>query len=280
MPGRGKITDICRDTAQNRVLPHPPAPPGFGDLRLPSGAGPHPVVILIHGGYWRAAYGLDLMHDLGDDLTRRGFASWNIEYRRVGEPGGGWPGTMQDVARATDFLRTLAPTHRLDLARVVPIGHSAGGHLALWLAARRRLPVGALGPDDTANLTGPTALPLAGAISQAGVTDLTEGWRRNLSNGAVATLLGGSPAAVPDRYTTADPARVLPLGIPQTLIHGTLDDIVPPEISRLYTAAAQRAGDDVRLREIPGADHFDMIDSTTAAWAAVVEELLRLLGKR
>lgn len=191
-----------------------PEPTGFGDLRLPEGAGPHPVVILIHGGFWRAQYGLDLMDKLGDDLAGRGIASWNIEYRRVGEAGGGWPGTLQDVARATERLRDLAPEHGLDLARVVTIGHSAGGHLALWVAARPRLPLGALGDGDAAMLTGAGALPVIGAISQAGVADLTEGWRQGLGRGAVAALLGGGPAEVPERYAAADPARALPLGIP------------------------------------------------------------------
>ena len=112
----------------------------FGDLYLPNQQGSHPVVILIHGGYWRARYGLDLMNDLAVDLAKRGYAAWNIEYRRVGNPGGGWPGTFQDVALATDYLRKLAPSYTLDLTKVVPIGHSAGGHLAFWLAARPRIP--------------------------------------------------------------------------------------------------------------------------------------------
>ncbi len=254
-------------------------PTSFGDLRLPDGIGPHPVVVLIHGGFWRAQYGLDLMGRLGDDLAARGFASWNIEYRRGGEPGGGWPGTLQDVARATERLRDLAPEHALDLGRVVTLGHSAGGHLALWVAARPRLPVGALGTGDMGALTGPSALRVVGAISQAGAADLAECWRQGLGRGAVAELLGGTPDEVPERYAAADPARALPLGIRQALVHGTLDDVVPLDISERYVAAAIEAGDDARLRPIAGADHRAVIDPTTPAWAACVEELLRMVPR-
>lgn len=261
-----------------RRVTYSAAPTGFADLRVPAGGGPHPVVILIHGGYWRASYGLDLMDGLGDDLARRGIASWNIEYRRIGDPDGGWPGTLIDVARATDRLADLGATHGLDLSRALAVGHSAGGHLALWLAARRRLARGALGADEgVARLTGPSALPLAGVVSLAGVADLADGWRRNLSRGAVAELLGGGPDQVPDRYAVADPMRSLPLGIPQSVVHGERDDIVPLAISRDYAAAARRAGDTVRLRVLPDADHFDVIDARSPAWAAILEEIRVLL---
>ena len=255
-----------------------PAPTGFAELRVPTGVGPHPVVILIHGGFWRARYGLDLMDRLGDDLAARGIASWNIEYRRVGEPGGGYPGTLIDVATATELLRTIAVDRALDLGRVLTLGHSAGGHLALWLAARHRLPIGALGAGDAAALTGPEALPLVGAISQAGVADLTAGWRQKLGNGAVSDFIGGGADAFPERYAVADPALSLPLGIPQVLVHGLLDDIVPPNISERYLATATAVGDDARLRIIPNADHMAVIDPRTPAWAAIVEETQRLLG--
>jgi acetyl esterase/lipase len=255
-----------------------PAPTGFVELRVPPGPGPFPVVVLIHGGFWHTPYGLDLMDGPGDDLARRGIAAWNIEYRRVGEPGGGWPGTLIDAARATDRLADLGLTHRLDLSRVITVGHSAGGHLALWIAARRRLPIGALGADESvARLTGPAAFPLVGAISLAGVVDLADGYRRDLGLGAVADLLGGAPDRVPDRYAVADPARLLPLGLAQALVHGDRDTIVPPDLSRAYAAAARAAGDPVRLRIIPAADHFAMIDPTSPAWAATVEEIAAML---
>ncbi len=196
----------------------------FGDLRLPAGPGPgpHPTVVLIHGGYWRARYGLKLMTGLAKDLAARGYAAWNIEYRRIGNPGGGWPGTFLDVAQATDYLREIAPTYALDLKRVVPIGHSAGGHLALWLAGRPRIPAG--DPLAGSNLKedlhpcGENSVPVgarvvgsggeglygrplvpAGAISLAGVVDLALAWQLHLSMDAVVELLGGTPDEVPER---------------------------------------------------------------------------------
>jgi len=244
----------------------------FGDLHLPDSPGPHPTVILIHGGFWRARHGLDLMTALADDLSGRGIAAWNIEYRRVGDSDGGWPTTLLDVAQAADHLRTLAPTYNLDLNRVVTIGHSAGGHLAFWLAGRPHI------PKDSPLASADTPLPLAGAISLAGVVDLHLTWQLNLSNGAVAELLGGSPDEVSERYEAASPAALLPLGIPQVLIHGTEDDSVPLQVSQVYAAAAGVAGDKVTLIELQGADHFVLIDIKSAAWARTVEELQKLLA--
>lgn len=243
----------------------------FGELYLPTGEGPHPVVILIHGGYWRARYGLDLMDGLAHDLARRGFAAWNIEYRRVGNPGGGWPGTFQDVAQATDYLSKLAPTHNLDLKRVVPIGHSAGGHLALWLAARKRIPSTSPISQRTEPLT------LTGAISLAGVLDLNLAYELHLSNDAVVELLGAKPNDVPERYAAASPASLLPLGIPQVLIHGTADDNVPIQVSQRYAAAARASGDTLAYFEPTGVDHFDVIDAKTEVWKLTIQELQKLL---
>src|SRR5579859_698843 len=146
----------------------------FGELYLPTTPGPYGVAMLIHGGYWRARFGLDLMHELAEDLAKRGIAAWNIEYRRVGNPGGGWPGTFLDVARAADYLREIAPTYALDLQRIVPIGHSAGGHLALWLAGRPRIPAGDPLAGSSLKVAGAGEGPLApsGSISLAGVVDL------------------------------------------------------------------------------------------------------------
>ena len=217
----------------------------FGDLYLPNQPGSHPIVILIHGGYWRARYGLDLMNGLAEDLAKRGYAAWNIEYRRVGNPGGGWPGTFQDVALATDYLRKLAPSYALDLTKVVPIGHSAGGHLAFWLAARPRIPFFAQNsPLAGSQLPGEneetaTPLALAGTISLAGVVDLEMAWRLHLSNDAVVELLGGTIVSVPERYAVASPAAMLPLGVPQVLIHGTNDDSVPIQVSQAYAKRSQ-----------------------------------------
>jgi acetyl esterase/lipase len=244
----------------------------FGELYLPASAGPHPVVILIHGGYWRARYGLDLMTGLARDLAQRAIATWNIEYRRVGDDGGGWPGTFVDVALAADYLQEIAPTYNLDLQRVIPVGHSAGGHLAFWLAARPRL-----APDSPlATTTRP--LPLLGAISLAGVVDLELAWKLRLSNGAVIELLGGDFDELSERYRDASPAALLPLGIPQVVIHGTADDNVPLQMSLDYVAKASAVNDPITFIELEGVDHFALIDPNSGAWAITIEQLEKLLA--
>ncbi|SRR2546425_403792 len=261
----------------------------FGNLYLPNTPGPYPTVILIHGGYWRARYGLDLMIGLAEDLATRGYAAWNIEYRRIGNPGGGWSGTLLDVALATDYLRILAPTYGLDLQRVVPIGHSAGGHLALWLAGRPRIPlvaynsplaVSQISPrgSNSKDTTSSAPLAITGAISLAGVVDLEMAWRLNLSNGAVVDLLGGGFNDVPERYAAASPAALLPLGIPQVLIHGTSDASVPLQVSQEYAKAAKAINDPVTYIELEGVDHFDIIDPNSNAWAITIEALQKLVG--
>jgi acetyl esterase/lipase len=245
----------------------------FGELHLPGGGGPFPLVVLIHGGFWQVPYGYTLMTGLAEDLAKHGIAAWNIEYRRVGDPGGGWPATLLDVARAADFVHTLASTYALDLKRVVAMGHSAGGHLALWLVARPRAQKSAGSPEGESN----KPLAIMGVVSLAGVADLEMGWNMNLGNGAVAKLLGGSPTELPERYAFASPAALLPLGVPQVLIHGTEDDRVPFAVSQAYTAAALAAGDQVTLLELPGEDHFVLINAYSNAWAITVMALRQLL---
>lgn len=246
----------------------------FGDLFVPEGPGLHAVVILIHGGFWRARYDLTLMTGLAEDLVKRGIAAWNIEYRRVGDPGGGWPGTLLDVAIASDYLQPLAIPYALDTEHVIAVGHSAGGHLAFWLAGRQRL------AHDSPLASDATPQPLIGAISLAGVVDLEHAWRLELGNSAVTEFLGGSPSDVPERYAEASPAALLPLGIRQVLISGTEDDSVPPIIGQEYTRKATRAGDKVGLLELAHVEHFDVINPTSAAWMTVVEEIHTLLALR
>jgi acetyl esterase/lipase len=246
--------------------------PQFGELYLPDGEGPHPVVVLIHGGFWRARYDLSLMAGLAQSLAKQGIAAWNIEYRRVGDTGGGWPGTLLDVAIATDHLNTLAPIHHLDLQRVVPVGHSAGGQLAIWLAARPRL------PHNSPLAYTTTPLSITGAISQAGAVDLRLTWQLALGNGAATEFLGGSPDDLPERYNAASPAELLPLGVPQVLLHGDQDNRVPIVVSRTYTQKARAAGDPVTLIEFPGADHFILINPDSTAWAVCVEQIRRLFS--
>jgi acetyl esterase/lipase len=260
-------------------LPAPPAderiyygadPSQFGDLRVPAANSPWPVVVLIHGGYYRARYGLDYFGHAAAALTALGIATWNIEYRRLGNQGGGWPGTFADVGAAVDFLRTLGPRFDLDLTRVVTVGHSAGGQLALWVAGRHRIPTGS--PLHAAD-----PLPAGGAVALAGVCDLRAGWRLRLSDGVIGQLMGGSPTDPPDRYIAASPADLLPLGVPQTLIHGTADDSVPYALSRDYAAAASAAGDRAELVTLDNVGHFELVDPTAPQWHSVRDATLTLL---
>lgn len=245
-------------------------PSQFGELRLPPGKGPHPVVVVIHGGCWYSEYDLTHLESLNARLTSLGVATWSLEYRRIGNPGGSWPGTFVDVARGTDHLRTLARSYPLDLKRVIAIGHSAGGQLALWLAARHRLP-----KSSPLYINNP--LPLGGVISLAGITDLRK-YRPNCGD-AVNKLLGGSPEEVPDRYQQTSPIDLLPLRVEQRLIQGTLDKIVPVAFSKEYDVAARKSGDNVRLAILPNAGHFDLIAPQSSAWPSIesaVHSLLRL----
>jgi acetyl esterase/lipase len=255
---RGQTVSYGRDRSQR------------ADLHLPAGrgraAGPYPVMVLIHGGSWTARYGRIVMRGIAGDLVRRGWAVWNIEYRRVGN-GGGWPATFADVAAAIDLLPELdAP---LDLERVSVLGHSAGGHLALWAAGRERLPAGAPG-----SLDGEPPVRLARAIAQAGVCDLAGAYKR-WHGGAVRALMGGSPEELPERYAAADPIQATPLSIPVLLVHGTLDETVSVELSRSYERVARAAGGEVELVEIPGeaGRHRAHIDPRGEAWAAVTARL-------
>jgi len=236
----------------------------YAELRVPDGADPHPVAVLIHGGFWQDVWTLDLMDSLAVDLHTRGWATWNVEYRRV-DNGGGWPLTMEDVAAALDHLSQLSSVHGLDLADVVAVGHSAGGQLALWSAARpARYPVQ---PDVT-----PLVVPQR-VVALAPVADLTEAFRLDLDDGAVERFLRRTPAAGPERYQAASPIQQLPLGARQLIVHGDADDRVPVDISQAYVAASQKAGDDVTFHLHPGADHFGMIDPGSVEWAGVIEWL-------
>ncbi len=251
-------------------IPYGSATHQFGDLRLPPGKGPHPVVVVVHGGFWRARYDLEHVGHLCADLTRRGHATWSLEYRRVGHPGGGWTGTFEDVALGMDYLRTLAARYPLDLGRVVTLGHSAGGHLALWLAGRGRLKPGR--PLHTAKPLVPR-----GAVSLAGVVDLERAHALHLGNGIVESFLGGTPAQVPERYALASPAALLPLGVKQVLVHGEEDTTVPVSLSAEYHARATKLGDPVRLVSLPGAEHFEVIDPRAKEWPRVVEAVDSLM---
>jgi len=236
----------------------------YGELRVPAGNGPHPVAVLIHGGFWRDVWTLDLMDPLAVDLHGRGLAVWNIEYHRVGS-GGGWPLTMEDVAAAIDYLGVLAPEYGLDLTDVVAIGHSAGGHLALWSAARpEQYPEQ---PDAE-----PDVIPHR-VVALAPVADLAEGHRQNLGEGAVEEFLRRSPEEGPERYEVASPAALLPLGVRQLIVHGDADVRVPIDLSQAYADSAAALDDDVTFHAHKGSDHFDIIDPASPEWAGVIEWL-------
>ncbi|SDY89007.1 Acetyl esterase/lipase [Micromonospora pattaloongensis] len=272
-------------TDPRAVLTRPAPPPDLtvrygpladhvADVRRPrTVTGPAPLVLVVHGGFWRAAYDRQHTGPLCDDLAGRGFAVAAIEYRRVGRDGGGWPDIFDDVALAVDRVPGLvaeALGDRVRADRVVLLGHSAGGHLAVWAAARHRLPA-------TAPWRTPAPSPaVRGVVSLAGVLDLAAASAQRLGDAATDELLGGDPAAVPDRYAAADPAALLPVGVPVTLVHGRDDLQVPWEISERYAEAARRAGDDVSVRLLDGIEHFGVIDPLSPAWPSVLDALRRL----
>ncbi|MEV6325442.1 alpha/beta hydrolase fold domain-containing protein [Nocardia sp. NPDC051787] len=269
------------------TIPYGPQPSQVADLSMPETAGPHPVAVLVHGGFWKATYDRSYFAPLVWDLVGRGYAVWNLEYRRLGEPGGGWPGTLLDAAAAVDLLALmtvqagswrLPEGTRLDLTRVVTVGHSAGGQLALWLAARTRLPLPIGGPPRT---------PIACAVALAGVLDLHTADMQRLGAteadpvtsaslcpaGAVAALLGGHADEVPERYHLSSPHYLLPLGLSVILVHGGADQDVPIQQSRTYAAAARAAGDSVELIESSDAGHFDVVDTRGPEWCAAMDRL-------
>ena len=241
----------------------------FGDLWLPQGPGPHPLVVMIHGGCWRADLpGTELMDYVSEDLRADGIAVWNLEYRRIGHEGGGWPGTFQDVAAGADHVRELAKTYPLDLRHVVFAGHSAGGHLALW--ASKASPLRGEQPF----------LPRA-AVSLAGIVDLAA-YRETGPDacggpGTIDALTGALFRKTQDLYGGLSPAAMLPLGVPQAVISGDLDPIVPSRFGAAYAAAAKAAGDPVTELNLKGAGHFELIDPTARAWSAVKGQIKTLL---
>ena len=247
-------------TVRRTQLSYGPSDEQVLDLAWPEGDGPFPVLVLVHGGFWRQAYGKDLMVPLARDAVMRGYATANVEYRRVGGAGG-WPTTFEDVAAAVDVLAdTDAP---VDLDRVVVVGHSAGGHLATWSASRPRIPAGEVGAD-------PRVTPCA-AVSQAGVVALARSAREGIGGGATIDLMGGTPDEVAARYAVGDPAALAPPPVPVLLVHGTDDDNVPVTQSEAYVEAA---GERAELRRVPG-DHFSVIDPGDDAWELTMDWVAR-----
>lgn len=241
----------------------------FGELWLPKGKGPYPLVVMIHGGCWLADLpGTELMDYVSGDLRADGIAVWNLEYRRIGHEGGGYPGTFQDVAAGADHVRELAKTYPLDLKHVVFAGHSAGGHLALWAS-------------KASPLRGEDPFLPRGAVSLAGIIDLAA-YRETGPDacggpGTIDALTGALFRRTQDLYGGLSPAAMLPLGVPQAVISGDLDPIVPSRFGAAYAASAKAAGDPVTELNLKGAGHFELIDPAAPAWTLIKGEIKSLL---
>jgi acetyl esterase/lipase len=259
-----------------RERPQPTAAVSYGpdqmqvvDLWLPSGKGPHPTVLMVHGGCWQTEIAdRRIMNWIADDLRRRGIAVWNIDYRGVDRQGGGYPGTFQDAAAAADALRTHAKTHNLDISRLVATGHSAGGHLALWLAGRHRLPEGS--PLRTAS-----PIPIHSVVSLGGLPDLEEAARppgSGCGTEVIARISGG-------RFAETSVPRLAPLGVRQVLVNGLQDRIIPPAYAEGYARPMRAAGDKVKVRMVEATGHVELIAPESAAWKVAAEEIERALRR-
>jgi acetyl esterase/lipase len=271
-----------------RTIAYGPEPSQVGELYLPEGDGPFPVVVVIHGGYWSAMWDRRQITDVVDDLVGRGFAVWNVEYRRIGEPGGGWPGTFADVAAAVDALDGMDPA--LDTDRVVVLGHSAGGHLAAWAAHRGVLPAEAPGAQPKITPVGVVALAPAldletadaervGAVlsdpdaeppKDAPEPAKPEAWPAVAAvagDGIVHVLLGGHRAEQPERYAWTSPLKLADAGVAVLAVHGTADEAVPAEWSRRYVDKTSTA----RYVEVEGGTHFDVVHPTHPVWPTVTD---------
>lgn len=247
----------------------------FGDLRLPDGPGPFPVAIVIHGGCWLSRFAtLTIMSPLADALTRDGIATWNLEYRRNDHPGGGWPGSFLDVANGVDYVRELARRYPLDTARVVVTGHSAGAHFAFWAAARGRLRSGSPLATGSTPFRPRAAVPLGGPGDMAEITAREKGICGPPPS--ASGVMGGLPGEVPEHYRDGSPLSLLPFRVPQVLIVGENDGVMPPAVREGWIAVATAAGDDATLILVPGG-HFEIIAPESEAGRTVRRTIVGLL---
>ena len=271
----GEFQKLAQPPAPGPIIAYGIDPLQHVELWKPAGTGPFPVVLMLHGGCWQTSVAkADIMHLLAADLVRRGIAVWNVEYRGVDVPGGGYPGTFEDAAAAADLLGRKGPALGLDTRRVVAVGHSAGGHLALWLAGRPRI-------ARTSVLWSARPLPIAGVLSQGGLPDLP------LTNSdateacgvdTVDKLVGSATKAHPDPYADTSDDRLLPIGAAQTLVNGAADPIAPPRFAAAWVAKAKAAGDAVTSVVVPDEGHFELITPGTAAWTreiSLIETMLK-----
>jgi acetyl esterase/lipase len=230
----------------------------FVDLRMPKSKGPHPLAICVHGGFWRAKYDLRYFGHLCAALTAAGVATANVEYRRVGNAGGGWPGTFADIRAAYQYLTQKSTQYEFDVHRVITLGHSAGGQLALCLAAHE--------------------VGVKAVVSLAGVIDLIRAYELHLSNDAVVEFLGGTPKEAADHYREADPVR-LAIRTRQYLVHGAEDDVVPPAISKDYVTGKVKSKEDAKLVLVEGAGHFEIVDPRSKAWVELERVVTDCVGR-
>jgi acetyl esterase/lipase len=256
-------------TSPDLTLSYGPLPEQVLDVRLPPSAAAAPLLVVVHGGFWKAEWDRAHAAPQSQALAAAGHVVATVEYRRVGMPGGGWPGTLDDVALLTDtgpaVVASAVPGRVDPAARPVLVGHSAGGHLAVWSASRHRLPAGS--PWHRARP------PAVGVVSLAGVLDLRLAHRLGLGGAATRALLGGTPDECPDRYAAADPTGLVPTGVPTVLVHGRDDEEVPLEVSEAYRSAARAAGQEVTLHSLAGVGHMSLVEPGSAAWPAVLEAI-------
>lgn len=258
----------------DKRITYGPDPNHFAELRFPEGRGPFPVLLMIHGGFWQSIYDLKHTGLLCADLTSRRIVTCNLEYRRIGDPGGGWPGTFQDISLAAhEIPKLLALDSRADVRRIAVMGHSAGGHLALWMVSRNRI-------STDSPLHDVEKSPISKAVSLAGVSDLRTALRQELGHGIVARLLDGGPDKHPDRYDAASPIELLPNDASTILIHGAADDIVPISQSRKYAQRAMQLAQQCTLVELDSVGHFELIDPESRVWPQVVKEIVAALDVR
>ena len=241
----------------------------YADLRIPDGDGPHPIVVLIHGGCWKAEYNSGHLAAMAQAITEAGMATWTIEFRRIGDENGAWPETFNDVSKAIDWLPNIAAEHELDLDRVVLAGHSAGGHLALWAAARHKLAA-----DSPLYVENP--LPLKGVIGLAPAADLELTYRNQTCSGTSQLLIGGTPEEFPQRYHDGSAAALLPLGVPQLIINGDQDGGWLT-VSKAYKEKARLQGEDVELIVPVNAGHFELVMPVSSAFPIVLESIETML---
>ena len=260
--------------APTLTLAYGKAPSQFAELFRPAGAGPFPVAVLVHGGCWTKEFGgIKQLRNLAGALQAQGIAVWNVEYRRVDEEGGGYPGTYQDINAAVELLGAQAQPQQLDLKRVVAIGHSAGGQLVQWLAGRQRIAAGS-------PLFQPSFVPVRQIISLGGLADLRreQALIKSSCDRDMVDLTGVPSAARPDVFSDTNAAELIPNGSHTVLITGEFDTVSPPRVAHDYAARAKAAGDSAAVIILPGASHYDEVAAASPSFKLVLPAIRAALG--